>query len=317
MFKTQFGKFLIKFLILLFILVISDILLGLLFDNLLKKQRDGRLFKILYSIDESREDIIIIGSSHAEQNFNPNVFSKELGMSCWNAGRGGQGLSYFLAIEHEILLRYSPEILIINIEPQILEGDIDLIRLSILRPFTKNHKSISELLAKTDYFEKYKLSSNIYRYNSMMFYFLRPYFFKNKDGSFSDRGWKPKNGIIPSSLIPPENKNINTDIYGKLNPDKVNFFIQLINLVNEKQTKLVLTFSPDFIPYSGETTSIRYIKNLSKTKGYVVFDFSRDSSFVKKQNYFYDLQHLNSTGANLFSKSLSDSILLIYKAPIH
>jgi len=304
MLAKQLLKFIVKTIILLGILLIIDISWGVICNSLLSKQKDGRFYKISYSLDKSNEDIIILGSSRAETNYNPAIFEKELGLSCWNAGRGGQGLLYCLALEEEILKRYSPKMIILNMDQKGLEGVVDYDMASILRPFSGNHTSIYEILRKKNWSEKYKLLSNIYTYNSMMFYFIRPFFIKNKDGNVSDKGWKPRKGeITPPPIMENANK-IDTFKSQELNPEKIIMLNQLIENANRKHTKLIISIPPDYLPIQRETATMSYIKKLSINKSIFVIDMTIDTTFVRKQKFFCDLSHMNDFGANIFSARL-------------
>ena len=53
-------------------------MIGASFTYLLDKLDDGRYYKTQYSLDHANEDIIIIGSSRGETNYNPSVFTKFL-----------------------------------------------------------------------------------------------------------------------------------------------------------------------------------------------------------------------------------------------
>ncbi len=300
----QLLKFTLHIFILIGLLIIIDISWGLLCSSLLYKQNDGRFYKISYSLDKSNEEIIILGSSRAETNYNPAIFEKELGMSCWNAGRGGQGLLYCIALEEEILKRYSPKIILLNMDPNGLEGEIDYDMAAILRPFSRNHTSIYELLSKKNWSEKYKLLSNIYTYNSMMFYFIRPYFIKNKDGNTSDKGWKPRKGEITPPVISKNTNTTDTLISQELNPKKIILLNQLIENANRTHTKLIISIPPDYLPIQRETATMFYIKNLSINNPISVIDMTIDTSFVRKQKLFRDLNHMNDYGATIFSARL-------------
>lgn len=296
-----------KLFIFISLLFVTDILVGKVFTYLLTKQIDGRFYKIKYSLDHSFEDIIIIGSSRGETNYNPNVFSKVLSMNCWNASRGGQSIPYFITVGKEILSRYSPKIIILNLETSALEGQIDNERVGILRPFTNLHKHIHAYLSQINRFEKYKLKSNIYINNSVSFYFFRPFFLKNKDGSPGESGWKPQRGKLAPSIIPENRGYRNANSKQALNPDKVLMFNGLVELAHEKKSKIIVVFSPEF-PIVSETATMEYIKLFSKVKNYYTFDFSRNTTFTGKLNYFFDEQHMNDDGANVFSYMIANEI---------
>jgi hypothetical protein len=238
-------------------------------------------------------------------------------MSCWNTGRGGQTIPYFNIIEQEILKRYTPKIFILNMDPTGLEEPIDFDRASILKPFAKDHKTIYEFFKRKNGLEKYKLMSNIYLYNSMMFYFIRPYILKNKDGQLQEKGWKPRRGEILQSVIPQYNEAINFDSINvderNLNKDKIDYLNQIIDDTKRKNVKLIISFSPDFLPINKETATKYYIKKLGRQKNFSVFDFTRDTTLVRKKEYFYDREHMNNIGADVYSKLISEKLIQILK----
>lgn len=302
------NKFFIRVLIFLTIIIFVDLLIGQLFSFLLEKQKDGRFYKIQFSLKNTTDEIIILGSSRAETNYNPAVFTEHLGMSCWNAGRGGQGLVYILAIEQEILKRFTPKVIIMNIDPRFLEGQIDYDRSSILRPFAKEYPDIFSLLSQKEINEKFKLNSNLYAYNSVLFYFIRPFFVKNKDGKISDKGWKPRTGVIANSLAEIANVSNSTNQIGDLNQEKISTLNKIIELAQNKGCQLVFSISPDYSNRVIETSSISYVKKISKELNLQFRDYSQDTSIVSKQIYFYDLEHLNYDGASKFSELLATSL---------
>ncbi len=306
-------KFIIKIVILLLILVVIDLLIGLFYSYLIKKQNNGRYYKINYTLNEAREDIIILGSSRAETNYCSGIIEEKLGMSCWNSGRGGQGLLYFSAIQKEIFKRYNPEFIILNIDHDFLDGPLEYDEASILRPFARNHPAIFEQLKNKDKVEKYKLFSNIYVYNSTLYYLVRPFLLKDLDGKKIDKGWKPRFGIIPPSAILigySKQKEVSKQ---NINPEKLKLLKDIIVQAHHANTQLIFVISPDFIPVNGSTQSFSIIKKLADDHSIKVIDLYSDTSFIENKNLYYDLYHMNETGAKVFSEVLSENLIKIIK----
>jgi hypothetical protein len=291
------------------ILYTCDLVVGRSFTYLLAKLSDGRYYKTQYSLDHANEDIIIIGSSRGETNYNPAVFTKVLSMSCWNASRGGQSLPYFLAIEQEILKRHSPKLIILNMEQNALEGEIDYEKSAFLRPFSQTHTFVYALLSQKNCLEKYRLFSNIYINNSILYYLIRPFFIKNKDGKQSDKGWKPRIGNISPSLVEKKVAIRAAVKKSELNQSKISILNKIIETATANNSKLVISFSPDYFPTPIETATMNYIKSFSHSKGITVYDFTKDITLNKKNGFFIDLEHMNQTGANTLSEMLSFKIL--------
>lgn len=303
-------RFILRLFALIMLLFIVDLIIGEVFARFLSIQMDGRYFKTNYILNKSNEDIIIIGSSRAETNYNSSVISKITGMSCWNAGRGGQGLLYFLAVEQEIIKRYSPKYMVFNMDLDALSGPIDYDNMSILRPFAKNHREIFLLLSRRNQIERFKLLSNIYSYNSTLFYFFRPFFVKNKDGKPIDNGWKPRHGMISASMISKTPRSSGSIFYRKLNLEKQIILNKIIDLAKTRNIQIIFIFSPDFFPVEKETATLTYLKGIGLKNKIKVLDLSNETSLLKKQEYFYDSNHLNDSGATYFSEILAKQIIM-------
>jgi len=76
----------------------------------------------------------------------------------------------------------------------------------------------------------------------MMFYFVRPYFVKNKDGKSLDNGWKPSTGEISTSLILSNKSGYNEDPLGELNTEAVKYFNQITESTKKHHVKLIIFF---------------------------------------------------------------------------
>jgi hypothetical protein len=300
--------------IIILLLIAIDIIVGYTFQFLLNHIKDGRYFKLNYSYYESNEDIIIIGSSRAEMDYNPNQIHKETGLSCWNAGRGGQGLIYFYSLETEILDRYTPKLIILNVDPNMLSGDLEYDKAAILRPFAKKNSLLANLMIEKDLWEKLKLRSYMYSYNSSIFYLVRPLFQKDKDGKKADKGWKPKYGKIPESQLKalewvkkekPKLENI------ELNPRKIAIFNKMVELAEQKKCNLVFAIPPDF-DFQVITPTLKYVEKMSKNKNIPIFNFRSDHELIDNISNFSDLSHLNYVGANKFSKKLAENISQLF-----
>ena len=128
-------RFIFKIFLLVAILAVCDWAAGNVLDWLRDHSPDGRHFKNGYTLNSCHEDLVVIGSSRGEQNFVPRIFEDSLGLSCWNASRGGQGMPYFRAIQEGILARYAPKVVVFNIDEMELESSPDYEIAGVLRPY--------------------------------------------------------------------------------------------------------------------------------------------------------------------------------------
>jgi hypothetical protein len=267
---------------------------------------DGRFYKANYTLNLADDDIIIIGSSRAEYNYIPKIIEDSLKMSCWNAGRGGQSLPYWYAMAKSLTSRYNPKVVIINVEPLLLSetnSQFNFERMgSMLRPFYRKNPEIRPILDSISKFEKFKIKSNFYAYNSTYYYLFRPFLVKNVDGKLEDKGWKTKNkewNIVNSEM---------KDIYDTtvLNSTSMKFFQDIISLFDLSKTKVYVVVSPDYGVNYVETGTLNYIQ---KINGITVINLGKGVFNVKDNNCFQDPQHLNKKGAAIFTSVVSHHLL--------
>ncbi|QDH80107.1 hypothetical protein FKX85_14115 [Echinicola soli] len=286
--------------------LIVDVLAGMILDATLKNSPDGRFYKIDYTLNECNEDIIIYGSSRGESNYCPQVFEDSLGLTCWNAGRGGQSLPFMYAMNKAITQRHAPKIAIINIEGLFLENREDQVPFfdraaGLLRPFYTEHPAIRSVVDNKSYAEQYLNYSNLYAYNSSYYYLLRPYAIKGVDGKVEENGWKPKNGKLGP-------QNYNQRIISEtqeLNPEYVKLLDELITSLKKKGTQVYIVASPNYKEKVIASKSITYIKSRDDI---VFLDYLNVDEFTENKDYYNDPNHLNRRGAIAFSAEIASKI---------
>jgi len=302
--NKDIKKFFLRILAIGVLFALCDQGIGLILDQVRDHSPDGRYYKTAYSLDRSNEDVIILGSSRGEINYAPYLIEESLHLSCWDASRGGQGLPYMHAIEEGILNRYNPKVFILNVEADILEYPPFYQEAGFLRPFYKNHREIQPEMDKISPLEHTKLYSRLYAYNSSFYYLLRPYLFHDLDGKISDKGWKPRDGQMHDPGFPFEI----VDNDRPLNPEAVEELETMVQELADRGIELFLVISPNYGEKTVHSSTIDYLTNLSKERDIPLFNFATDSTFVTHPELFIDIQHLNRTGAEIFTKKLIEKI---------
>ncbi len=292
-------KLFTKILIILAIFFVIDLALGFVLDIAIKKSDNGRYYKARYSLEESNEEVIILGSSRAETNYAPFVVEEELGKSCWTTGRGGQILPFWHAMSKGIINRYTPEIIIVNVEPYFLEKKLSFVKAGFLRPFYRSHKEIRDILDRISPFEKLLLQSRTYAYNSSFYYLFRSFVLKDLDGRRVDNGWKPRIGNYPLEFKETRVMDYTRD----LNEETVAYFERFIEEMSGSQVFVVI--SPDFEFNIVSTPTIEYLK---KQDSFTFINLGENNELSKMNNRYKDPAHLNKEGAIVFTKQLCDEI---------
>lgn len=298
-------KLVTKISIVLALLFAVDVLAGIALDWLRDHSPDGRYYKTKYSLESCKEDVVVIGSSRGEINYVSQVIEDSLGMSCWNAGRGGQGTPYFKAIQEGILTRYAPKVVILNVDDNDLETPPNYEHAGVLRPFYHSCAAIRPVLDKTSTFEWLLMKSRLYAYNSSFYYLIRPYFVEGLDGKTSDKGWKPRLDKMTAEFdgtLQPEPARTNLDT------ESVALFESIVAKLKEKGCRIFFVVSPNYGRTVSASSAIEYLKQSSAKNDIPLFIYSNDTSFITKPEYFVDPDHLNVEGARLFTQRLVEQI---------
>ena len=155
---------LFTFLLLIFAI---DYCVGQLLSYFYFKQKSGVDYRTTYSINITKEDILIFGSSRANHHYHPHIFKSRLHMSYYNAGRDGTSIIYHYALLKGVLKRYSPKIIILDILNKEFQKNADSYeKISPLLPYYNSHPEIRSIVQLRSRYEKHKLFSKIYPFNS-------------------------------------------------------------------------------------------------------------------------------------------------------
>jgi len=261
----------------------------------------GELAKMNYQIESSVYDCYILGSSRAAHHYAPSVIADALGMSVYNAGCDGQGVSYADALLKSILDRHKPKIVIlecgqIEIEKNWLE------KMSVLKPYYVTHPKVFDLaLMINGNTERVKCMSSLYRFNSKAFQIIKSYALSSEDKSY---GYEPisANEQKVKGLSYKSNEKENFALDSTV--EKV--LEDLVKTCKDNNIKLVVFCSPVLYDYSDVS---RGLSDLFRDLEVPFYDYSNDTSFIYHSELFGDFVHLNSTGADLYSRKVASDVL--------
>ena len=290
-------RFVLKVFIFALLLGAIDVVIGHFFDHALSKAtltdfgRDNHITNI------GTEDILIFGSSRAVHHYNAKMLKDSLGMDCYNCGEDGQGiiLNYGrLLMEME---RHQPKMVIYDVQPDYdIEENDNTKYLKWLKPHY-DRKGISDIVKSIDERESWKLLSHLYRYNSEYILLLIALAHSNEEAS--DKGFCPLNGSIDSTKIDAGRMEGVSKI--KIDSLKIHYLHQLIKKMNGGE--LVLVISPTWYGKSA-FCNLKLIETISKDYSITFIDFSNNPKYVHNDDLFKDGMHLNSKGADEFTKDL-------------
>jgi len=229
----------LKIIVFVLLIVLFDRIIGKTCEVLYNHSQYKTYAKLRFTLNETSQDILILGSSRAMNQFDPQVFERNMGLSTYNCGFGGQGLQFSYIQLSETVKRYKPKLVVLDVSPNILLDPESHDKLKILLPYYKKDTLIFNALTYHHKVEKIKLLSAIYPYNSTIGSLLRGYFKRDID---TLKGFEP----IVSTLD-------TFGLYNKVNSqypnaeipiDKYLYLQQIISLCDKNDLKLIVVVCP-------------------------------------------------------------------------
>jgi len=307
------------FQIFVFILLIVSIdqVIGRVTRHLYFSQKAGQNYSLNYVFTECRSQILIFGNSRAQHHYDTHLLSDSLKMSCYNAGQDG-GHSIFLpyAQIQVILRRYAPEIIILEFDPNSVKfHSEDYDKLSVLLPYYSVYQYLHPLIEMRSPFEKEKLLSASYPFNSNIVNIIR---YNTKSHAARK---KDMNGYIPM-----DNRTLNMTylrnypvqtLGNSVDPNKLKALKDIIQLCKDHHVLLLIVNSPKFY-FSGETPNSvsspeKQAMDIIHQEKTIFLDFSNDAAFAKRMDLFADRIHLNLKGAMLFTQEVAAMVKSVKK----
>jgi hypothetical protein len=301
-------KYAMKFLCLLGIFIISDIIIGTGLQFLYFRQKQGRYYDVTYALEQQTAEILILGSSRAKNHCNTDIISDSLNMSCFNAGYGGESILYHKALLDVIAGRYTPKVIILDVNTNELGVDqhaYDM--LSVLNPYVKRHHILWETVKLNSPFEKVKHLSRIYPYNSLLVAIaIRNLPFKTEDVSVN--GFVPLYGIFNDSLKEVTYKE------APLDDNKINAFNQFLSDCTSRGISVYVVKSPLFGYETNNSNSIDYISAACEQLQIPFISYQNREDFADSR-LFRAPTHLNDIGADKFSYDFAHFLNLAMQQP--
>lgn len=302
----QIKRFLFRFILIALIIFICDLGIGNILKFFYFRQTSGLLYRTTYAIDSTRADILVFGSSRANHHYVPEVFEDSLGGTFYNTGRDGNFILYNYAIFKAITQRYQPKLIIFDVNPGELEFNAKSYELlSSLLPYSQDHHEIKHIVALRSPFEKVKLLSMIYPYNSILLTIAVGNLDFNKKRKSDNKGYIAINKTMKNRKIDAEGNDINEDAH--VDEVKTAALIDIHKTCSQNKIKLFLVQSPVYA-LTGKNYCNPVISNFCAENNINYFDLSNQTDFINHPDYFADRIHLNNTGARLFSSLVINKI---------
>ena len=303
-FYNKRKLFFIKLLIFILIVFFLDYSIGSALKYYYFKQQSGYEYRSLYSIEKTKAEILIFGSSTANSHYYPPIFEKRLNMSCYNTGRDGTSIYYDYAVLRSIVKRYSPKLIILDFNINYEHNQSSYDRISALLPFYQNHPEIREIVKLKSPFENIKLLLKIYPYNSLIFSILAGNSELNKQRTLDIKGYMKSSKVWFEPI-----KTVNLHPIHYLDSTKVKIYESFIKECVTSNIKLYVVCSPSFLKYNNIPNDILMGEQVANKYHIKFLNFLQDTNIINNNKYFQDPYHMNYEGAQTFSNLVVDEII--------
>lgn len=316
LYTSSFKKvsILIRALVFLFILLL---LLGtikaLLYTGITKVDR-GQISTVGKIVNHQQNpSIAIFGSSVAWVHFNPEIVTNITGKSCYNFGLNGTPLTQYQGLLKEFIEYSDSEVIVIAGTFSEFSGREAIAEIYKFVPYLHNDNLYEgleridpDLLWKMRYIPFYTLTT--LEYNFFQYAVMGYLGITHPDEKNEVNGFVPQRRIWRDSAREASAKTI-------INYKVVDQYKSLVSLANARNKKVVLVLPPIYYEGALKIENLQEIKevfrNIAGTDNYFL-DFT-SSEICFNKSLFYNNTHLNSTGADIFSKDFSNKLATILK----
>ncbi len=238
-------------------------------------------------------DYLIIGSSHAYRNFNPAIFEQN-GFTCFNIGSSSQTPSNSYALLEQYITKCNSVIYEVYPVTLAIEGTEAFY---ILNNDLENYSTLSNMALSINNFRTYNLLSVHYwlKQSIQNLTVDTARFYKGYVATFDS-----VNAFINYDSITLNKKTIDAQIH---------FIDKAISLCKKHNKPISLVYAPvpSKLIIKDEYYAIDKLNKLAQKHSIVFFNWGRNHN-LNDAHHFFDDDHLNNAGVDLFNTYLLDRI---------
>lgn len=299
--KTR--TFLIRMMVFILIVFAADLLTGEALRHYYFSQDSGQLYRTTYSVESTEAETLVFGSSRANHHYKPGVLADRTGMEVYNAGREGNFIFYHYGVLSAVLERYNPEIVILDfVRGEFMYNSASYDRLSSLLPYYRSHPEMRETIRLKSNYERLKLISGIYPFNSMLLTIAA-----GNTGLYDSE--EVENGYVPLYGKWEKERDAANDpgIYGIDNVAVETYRSFLEDCVGAGIDVYVFC-SPVFVDYANDDISVLMGRRIADELGVSFTDLTSEPELTSDPGLYWDVYHLNDRGAKKYSDMVAGII---------
>ena len=266
-------------------------------DNIVYKQQGGHMYTRLNEIvDYSNVDVLFIGSSHAYRGFDTRLFD-EVGISSFNLGSSSQAPVQSHLLLKKYLDKVKPKTIVFEVSPLTFSSDGLESSLDIISNSKIDLYSIGMLFQV----------NHIKLYNTFLYAAVQQLLHRNTD--FVEDRIIGKDTYISAGYVQRNENEFQSrkPIDKSIKAEQMAAFKKIVRRIKSKGIKLVLVQSP--------FTQIEY-NSYSDNKGFdeemrahSIYHNFNEMITLNDSVHFYDPNHLNQKGVDVFNKKLIELLV--------
>ncbi|MDR0866647.1 MAG: hypothetical protein LBO74_17200 [Candidatus Symbiothrix sp.] len=307
-------RFLIQIFSFILLVVILWSIISAIVDSNLKKVEFDYFALNNYMKGDIHSNVLIMGNSRAKGDISPFIIDSILNVDSYNLGMAGINYPVQVAL-YQIYLKYNnaPDYIIQTVDNISLASGMH--REEAFLPHL-DEPIVSDLLLQygnlrsIDYYLPFKY---VYRPQAIVYGMMEFLGFHQKSTMY--KGYEPQNKIWDGDFDRLKVKNTEGDVT-HYDPALFGLFEDYVKEVLQKNTKIIFVFAPQYIEgqeyIKNRHEAVSFYQDLSQKYQILFLDYSQDSISYNK-DYFYDTQHLNTKGAEAFSRKLANDLIDVIK----
>lgn len=281
--------------------IVIDVFVGNFFYGLYNTSKSGIVYQENYIFNKSTEDLLIFGSSRASFHYRADIIEECTSLKAYNAGREGYGIHFHNAVLISTVDRYLPITVLLDLDFRDVfdrGGSFSNDVFYEIAPFYNKINSEFDDYISPRWYDKFFFLSNLFKYNKKFFSLISSNMVENND---FNKGYRPLEGVWNG-----KEKDIKGINIFNLSLELINEVDKFIVTAKENGVNVVLVVSPTFKKIDDRFYVV--LEQLKQKHNIGLLDYSRNNLFLDNIEYFHDSEHLNSKGAEYFTKKLCEDI---------
>lgn len=259
-------------------------------------------------------DIVIYGSSRAWKHLSPKIITEKTNISAYNLGIEGHNF-WLQNLRHKILFEKNkkPKLIIFSVDIFTLQKNKDLYNSEQFLPYMLWNSPIEETTISYNGFNRFDYNMPLIRYYGKYKEVVKAVtiFLKPKNNKIKRvNGYEGQNKKWSDDFSKAKLKMNKYKI--SIDEKTVVLFEKFLKDMNKEGVKVVFVYTPEFIEgqkfIQGRKELISLYSKYSKQYNIPFYDFSNDVICYKK-DFFYNSNHLNKDGAELFTRKFVDTLI--------